>query len=169
MNKAITRPVSTRLSTKLPSLGIQLYNHFSSKRDLLTAYIQLSKNLWFTDLDKFLLPIKDPRKKLLALFDYRIDRQMLSNFGGCQFNKIGAELQKSDLDAFDLIKHQKERFKLYIKNLLEQINMLKQNSLDNEMRINALFLIMEGATVSASIYKDTHALENAKVNAQALI
>src|ERR1700709_2865132 len=69
-----------------------LYNHFPSKRDLLTAYIQNAEEMWFAELDKYLALIKNPRQKLLALFDYRLERQLRSAFGGCQFTKIGAEV-----------------------------------------------------------------------------
>jgi AcrR family transcriptional regulator len=146
-----------------------LYNHFPSKRDLLSAYIQHSEELWFAELDKFLAPIKNPKKKLLALFDYRIERQLRSNFGGCQFNKIGAEVPKDDLAAFELVRHQKDKIKFYIKDLLHQINLSEPQVLNKEMLADTLFLILEGATVSANIYKNMETMKSAKKIAEKLL
>jgi AcrR family transcriptional regulator len=146
-----------------------LYNHFPSKRDLLSAYIQQAEKLWFEELEAFVSHIKDPRKKLLAFFDYRIARQVKSKFGGCQFTKIGAELPKEDLAAFELIDHQKNRLKEYITALLKQINLRKDHMLNEELLTEAIFLLFEGATVNASISKSSDALKDAKKIAEALL
>ncbi len=145
-----------------------LYKHFPSKRDLLTAYIQNAENSWFAELDKMLEPLKDPKQKLLALFDFRVERQLRSDFGGCQFIKIGAEVPKDDLNAFKLVSQQKERIKIYIKEFLQQINLSQPQVLSKEMLADTLFLLMEGATVTASIYKDVQAIRDAKKIAEAL-
>ncbi len=146
-----------------------LYNHFPSKRDLLTAYIQQSEDLWFAELDKFLESINDPKLRLLALFDFRAEKQLRSNFGGCQFTKIIAEMPKDDLNAFELVRHQKERIKNYIKDLLQQIDLKQPQVLSTNMLIDALFLIMEGATSSASVYKHVEAIRTAKQIANELL
>ena len=139
-----------------------LYKHFESKRDLLTAYIQKAAESYFTELDKFLAPIKDPKQKLLAFFDYRLERQIRSNFGGCEFIKISAEVPKNDLKAFELIREQKDRLRIYIKKLIHQIDLSKTSALTKEMLADMLFLILEGSTVTASVYKDVEAIKNAK-------
>ena len=156
---------STGINQIIDEAGIargSLYNHFPSKRDLLTAYIEQAEELWFAELDTLLEPLKDPKQKLLALFDFRIERQLRSNFGGCQFVKIGAEVAKDDLSAFEMVRQQKERVKIYIKDLLAEINLSKPQVLSKEMLIDTLFLLMEGATVSASISKDVQAIRDAK-------
>ncbi|MEO6282923.1 MAG: TetR/AcrR family transcriptional regulator [Dyadobacter sp.] len=146
-----------------------LYNHFPSKRDLLTAYIQNSENLWFMGLDEFLKPIEDPKQKLLAMFDYRIDRQLRSKFGGCHFNKIGAEVSGDDLDAFVLVQHQKDRLKTYIMALLGLVTPVQPAAIGKEMLLDTLFLLMEGATVAASAYKDSQPLKDARKIAEILL
>jgi AcrR family transcriptional regulator len=146
-----------------------LYNHFPSKRDLLSAYIRRAENIWFDELDVFVAGIKDPKLKLLAFFDYRIARQTKSNYGGCQFTKIGAELPKEDLAAFALIDHQKNRLKEYIMSLLNKIKLSKDHLLNNEMLTETIFLLFEGATVHASIAKNSDALKEAKKITEALL
>ncbi|WP_179414619.1 TetR/AcrR family transcriptional regulator [Mucilaginibacter sp. E4BP6] len=144
-----------------------LYNHFPSKRDLLTAYVQQAEELWFAELEQFTGPLTDPKDRLLALFDYRIARQLGSGFGGCQFTKIGVEVAKDDLAAFELLRHQKERIKHYIKDLLTKIDV--SGIVSKELLANNFFLIMEGATVSAREYKDAAPLYEAKKIAEELL
>ena len=146
-----------------------LYNHFPSKRDLLTSYIQRAEDIWFEELEEFVGHIKNPRKRLLALFDHRISRQLKSNFGGCRFTKIGSELPKDDLPAFELIDHQKNRLKEYIHQLLTEINPVNNHFQNLEMLTETIFLLFEGATVTASINKTSDSLLTAKKIADALL
>jgi len=146
-----------------------LYNHFPSKRDLLSSYIQQAENLWFEELETFIGHIKNPKKKLLAFFDFRIARQLKSNFGGCRFIKIGAELPKDDLASFELIGHQKSRLKEYIATLLKQINLNKNSPLNEEMLTETIFLLLEGAAVNASISKTPDSIKAAKKITEALL
>jgi AcrR family transcriptional regulator len=146
-----------------------LYHHFPSKTDLLKAYIQESDDQWFVNLEAFLKPIADPREKLLGIFDFRMNRQQVSNFGGCQFVKVGAEISKEENELFEMVSHQKKRLQLYIKALLLQIEPNQEHKLSTDMLTETLFLLMEGATVVASLYKDASALKNAKEIAEKLV
>src|SRR3978361_997138 len=65
-----------------------LYNHFKSKDELLMSYLEEVEKTWFENLESYLDIIKNPRKKILALFDHRLNLQQLSNFSGCRFIKI---------------------------------------------------------------------------------
>ncbi|CAM4094418.1 transcriptional regulator, TetR family [Pedobacter westerhofensis] len=146
-----------------------LYNHFPSKRDLLTSYIQRAEDIWFEELEAFVGHIKNPKKKLLALFDHRISRQLKFNFGGCRFIKVGAELPNDDLAAFELIDHQKSRLKEYIHQLLLEINPKNELLQNLEMLNETIFLLIEGATVTAGITKNPEALQSAKKIAETLL
>src|SRR6185437_5228472 len=57
-----------------------LYNHFPSKTDLLLAYLDRTHAEWFGELERYLAPVPTAREKLLALFDFRIDRQRRLNY-----------------------------------------------------------------------------------------
>ena len=146
-----------------------LYHHFPSKTDLLKAYIQEADDQWFIGLEAFLEPIHDPREKLLGIFDYRMGRQQASNFGGCQFVKVSAEIPREEMELFEMVSHQKQRIQVYIKGLLLQLEPNQEHQLSTDMLADTLFLLMEGATVTASIYKDPQALKNAKGIAEKLI
>ncbi|HEY4286483.1 MAG TPA: TetR/AcrR family transcriptional regulator [Puia sp.] len=129
-----------------------LYNHFPSKRDLLLAYIEHAESAWFERLEKFLKKYKDPKSKLLGIFDFRADEQYSTGFRGCHFSKIMAEVPKDDLEIFEHVSKEKDRMKTFIKVLLGQIE-LKNPSLDIDMICEAMFLLFEGCTVAASLYK----------------
>jgi AcrR family transcriptional regulator len=146
-----------------------LYNHFPSKRDLLSAYIEQAENLWFAALEEYLSPIKDPRSKLLSIFDFREQEQFKTTFRGCQFAKVVAELSKDDLKIFEQVSREKDKLKQYIKNLLVQIDVKKTSALSTEMICEAIFLLLEGATVAASLYKDATPIKHAKAIAAALL
>src|ERR1700744_1722808 len=60
-----------------------LYNHYPSKPDLLLAYLDNPHIFWFPELDPFLNPIEGAREKFLAIFDFRIQRQIKLKFKGC--------------------------------------------------------------------------------------
>ena len=145
-----------------------LYNHFPSKRDLLLAYIEHAESAWFERLEKFLKKYKNPKTKLLGIFDFRVDEQFNTGFRGCHFSKVMAEVPKDDLAVFEQVSKEKDRMKSFIKGLLVQIE-LKNPSLDIDMICEAMFLLFEGCTVAASLYKgDAPILHAKKVTASLL-
>lgn len=146
-----------------------LYNHFPSKKDLLSAYIEQAENLWFTALEEYLSAIKDPRSKLLAIFDFREQEQFNTDFRGCQFAKVVAELTKDDLKIYEQVSREKDKLKLHIKSLLVQIDLKSPAALDIDMIAEAIFLLLEGSTVAASLYKGEASIKNAKIIAASLL
>lgn len=146
-----------------------LYNHFPSKRDLLTAYIQDMEEFTFLEWDNLLESVKDPKQKLLKLFDISVLRQTRSDFGGCAFIKIASEIPCDDLLAFDLVNHQKQATKVYIEKIVSQINIDPPKFFNKEMLANTLFLLLEGAMVTATISKNNQALIDARKIAESLL
>ena len=163
---------STGINQIIEEAGIargSLYNHFPSKRDLLTAYIQTMEKNSAVEWDRALEPINDPRKKVIAVYDICIDRQMRSDFGGCPFIKVGAEIPCDDVSAFEMINKQKNADKSYFLKLIKELYPNDTGVIDNKMLATTLFLMMEGAMVTSTIAKDLQPLKNAKKIAQALL
>src|ERR1700744_2201193 len=73
-----------------------LYNHFPSKTDLLLAYLDRFQENWYRSFEIFVASIKDPKQKILALFDFRISNQQKNGFTGCPFIKINDEAGTTD-------------------------------------------------------------------------
>ncbi|MCF0056019.1 TetR/AcrR family transcriptional regulator [Dyadobacter sp. CY356] len=145
-----------------------LYNHFDSKTDLLLAYLKEAEDVWYKEMEEFTANFFDPKHKLLALFDFRMERQNKRGFGGCQFIKISAEVSRQDLVVFDAVSHQKSRLKFFIDSI---VGNLPQNNqvLSHTMLSDALFFLLEGATVSGSIYKNQESMLAAKAIAEKLL
>lgn len=145
-----------------------LYNHFSSKTELLYACVEQKDKDWFKELEVYLSKITDPKKRIIGIFDFRIERQIKENFGGCPFVKVSAEISAEERKTFGLINTHKEHLKVYIKELVMQIKP-SQELLDVDMLAETLFLLMEGATMMVNMSKQQKALSSAKKIAQQLL
>ena len=143
-----------------------LYNHFPSKTDLLLAYLDRSHAEWFADLNAFLAPIRMPHEKLLALFDFRIERQRRARYRGCQFGKITAETCE-DEQVFQRVKAHKERFRQYIRDLVGETRHLHR--MDDETLADAIFLLLEGGIAVGTMFRNSADAEKAKRIAQSLL
>ncbi len=137
-----------------------LYNHFPSKSDLLLAYLQRAHERSFAELETFLSPLKEPRKKILGLFDYRLKRQLISNFGGCQFIKASAEIGREEPKAMDEIKANKDRLRSYIAGLVKQTT--HKQVLSDEQLADTIFLLLEGGSTTDAIQHSPDATRKGK-------
>jgi AcrR family transcriptional regulator len=139
-----------------------LYAHFPSKSDLLLAYLKELDVRWFAGLEAFLEGITDPGERLLGIFDYRVDRQIKSNFGGCAWTKISAEVPKEDLPVFEKVADFKGRLKKYMQDLVKKMDRPSRKLLSDEQLAENIFLLLEGAQVMACVSKTPEALIHAR-------
>ena len=139
-----------------------LYNHFDSKTDLLLSYLDKLQDDWYRDVAVYLAPFKDPKKKLLALFDYRIQNQLNLNYGGCAFVKINAEAGCTDERILKRARENKDKLKNLINSILAEFEREASQILSTEELTQMVYLMMEGGVTSTSIYKDVNELRNAK-------
>jgi AcrR family transcriptional regulator len=144
-----------------------LYNHFPSKTDLLLAYLDNTHASWFEELDAFLKPIESPREKMLALFDFRIQRQRKLKYKGCHFNKIAAEAS-DDQEVLARVKAHKERLRNLILELVSR-QTVRRSILDNEKLADTLFLLLEGGIAIGAMYRSSEAAEKAREIAEAVL
>jgi AcrR family transcriptional regulator len=144
-----------------------LYNHFESKTDLLLVYLREAEEIWFTAMEDFVSPISDPKEKLLALFDFRMDRQILLNFGGCQFIKISSEVSREEHLVMEAVARQKDRYRMYIGDIAKELP--EQPLLTPDLLTETLFLLLEGASVSGQIYKNQESFQKARAIAGKLL
>lgn len=155
---------STGINQIIDEAGIargSLYNHFKSKTELLHAYLEESSNNWFVQLYAYIDKIDKPKDKILGLFDFRIKRQVRSGFGGCPFIKAGAEVPQDDKKAFQIIEKNKMKFRDYILEILKDISS-QNNLLTKEELADTIYLLIEGATITASFQKRNIMIGRAK-------
>lgn len=139
-----------------------LYNHFKSKNDLLLAYLDQSYSKWFEDLAIFTADMTTPFDRLMGIFDYRISRQIKTNYNGCAFVKISAEVSNNDIEVFERAKKFKHDIKAYVIDLVKQLNRPQDKLLNDEEFAENVFLLLEGGLVMAKIAKSLKPLEDAK-------
>jgi AcrR family transcriptional regulator len=136
-----------------------LYHHFPSKTELLLAYLDRTHELWFGELETYMQPIAGARDRLLALFDFRVSRQLRLKYKGCHFNKIVAETCE-DQQVYDRVRAHKERFRKYILQLVAETD--RRNFPDDEMLADTLFLLLEGGIALGAMYRSPDYTEKAK-------
>lgn len=129
-----------------------LYQHFASKEDLLLEYLRRSSEAWFRDLETFSRGAKTPREKILKIFDFRRKKALDSQYAGCNFVKISAEVPRDHARVFKVVAAHKEALRQYMRTLVREMEGRKTKA--GERKADTLFLLMEGASVSATFYQD---------------
>lgn len=144
-----------------------LYNHFKSKTDLLHTYLENQHENWFLELEKFIKKEKTPKAKVLSIFEYRLQRQIKNEFGGCPFIKLSDEIEYDDI-IFNLINKNKMQLRDLILTLLNEIQ-IKNSILENEELADVIYLLMEGSTITSHFQQSKEMMEKAKLIAEKLL
>ena len=145
-----------------------LYNHFSSKNDLLQAYLIKEELSWFEGYENSTSNISEPREKLLALIDYRKKLQQTSKFAGCHFIKIVSEIGEGNPSVSGFVRQHKEKQKDLIKTLVTEYGAQGKLS-DIDFVTENIFLLIEGAVVTSTINKQNDSFDQVKKIVQGLL
>jgi AcrR family transcriptional regulator len=138
-----------------------LYNHFSSKNDLLQAYLIKEELEWFKGFEEFSAKVSEPREKIFSLIDYRKILQKSSKFAGCHFIKIISEIGESSPTIADFVKQHKLKQKELIRKLVNAYAEKKKN-IDADLITESIFLLIEGAVITSTINKSTNSFDQIK-------
>jgi len=144
-----------------------LYKHFGSKADLMVAYVKRTHDRWYERFKAHLDKVPDPKQKLLAIFDFHLERQRVREFGGCPFVKANTEAGDTDPRIAAEIRNAKERARKLIGQLVARSGHKKILS-DKDLAAT-IFLLNEGAVVNGSVFKRDKDLKTAKAIIQKLI
>jgi AcrR family transcriptional regulator len=139
-----------------------LYNHFRSKNDLLLVYLDRLYTNWFAGLDAFSKNFNSPLDKVIALFDYRINRQITTQYKGCAWNKIVNEVSPQESEVFERVSKFKEDLKTRITNLVGQLNRPNDKLLNDKELVEVIFSELESGVFMAHVTKSHNSLENGK-------
>jgi AcrR family transcriptional regulator len=99
---------------------MSLYNNFSSKADLVNAYIQRRIEEWQDLYRKRLLQATTPRERVLAVFDSYVDHAALAygwGFRGCGLLNAAAELAVGDPGRASVAFQKEEAERLFREHL----------------------------------------------------
>lgn len=138
-----------------------LYNHFSSKNELLKVYLMKEELEWFSGFEEESLKLTLSKDRIFALVDYRKKLQTSSKFAGCHFIKINAEVGDSNPIISDFVMKHKEKQKIMITELVTQYNKEGGSINVNEVTEN-IFLLLEGAVVISTINQNATAFDVVK-------
>lgn len=142
-----------------------LYNNFNSKDDLIVAALQSRDTVWTEWFEKTVRNgAAEPAERLTGLFDALGKWFKQRAFHGCLFQKASAEFpdQKSPIRT-PILEH-KMRVFAFVRGLCEEAG-----TDDPLVLAGELYLLMEGAIVSAQVTGDEMAALRARQAAEGII
>lgn len=145
-----------------------LYQHFSSKENLLNEYLQDSRQTWREDLMLYTGEMQAGLEKLEGLFNYRLQLMQKRNFKGCTFCRVSYELPNLAETSADIIRTHKNGIKVFIADQLKAIRSAYKKE-DLEEMTEILFNISEGAVLQSTMYRSSKPLEMAKLSVLKMI
>ncbi|TDX01199.1 TetR/AcrR family transcriptional regulator [Dinghuibacter silviterrae] len=137
-----------------------LYYHFPSKEDLGVAYLIKRGEKWFGGLEEFLKEAKDPRERLIGVFEYRAVYLEQNDFTGCSYTRILSELPQRGTKLNNQAVANKERQRKYFMDLVGQLDCIPEEKKQDVA--NTVFLLFDGGTLQCQVYRETRPMEHAR-------
>ncbi|WP_328980063.1 TetR/AcrR family transcriptional regulator [Streptomyces canus] len=163
---------ATGIDTITAEAGVakmSLYNNFSSKADLVRAYLDARHQEWLGLYRARLEHADGPREGVLAVFDAYADHAAFAyehGFRGCGLLNAAAELPAGD-EGRAVVRAHKEEVERLIAGHLEQL----LSGRPDEARVAAehLSFLLEGAMARAGLEGDGERVQHARSMAAALL
>lgn len=140
----------------------KLYALFPSKQAIVFAVLDRRHRIWTAGLQKRIDATADPRRKLLAVYDYLADWFAEDSFRGCAFINAFGELGSQSPDIAERTREHKESFQRVLAGLVADAG-------GNPALAPQLALLAEGAQTTAAISGSPEAAQQARQAAEILI
>ncbi|MBP8531791.1 TetR/AcrR family transcriptional regulator [Streptomyces sp. MK37H] len=163
---------ATGIDTITAEAGVakmSLYNNFSSKADLVRAYLDARHEEWLAMYRSRLERAESPRDGVLAVFDAYADHAAFAyerGFRGCGLLNAAAELPAGD-EGRTVVRRHKEEVERLITGHLEEL--LPERPEDAATMAEHLAFLLEGAMARAGLEGDDSRLRHARAMAAALL
>ncbi|GAA2314332.1 TetR/AcrR family transcriptional regulator [Streptomyces violaceusniger] len=163
---------ATGIDTITAEAGVakmSLYNNFSSKADLVRAYLDARHEEWLALYRARLERAESPRDGVLAVFDAYADHAAFAyerGFRGCGLLNAAAELPAGD-EGRTVVRRHKEEVERLIAGHLEEL--LPERPDDARTMAEHLAFLLEGAMARAGLEGDDSRLRHARAMAAALL
>lgn len=131
-----------------------LYAHFSSKDDLVAAYLEDSDRRWREFLEEKLSGCEDPRGGLLAVCDAYREYFAAREMRGCAFVNCAAEFPDPDHPARRVSRYHKAGIRERLRELAAEAGVEEPAKLAER-----LFVVLEGAYVTGALEGDEGVLD----------
>jgi AcrR family transcriptional regulator len=158
---------ATGVDTIVEHAGVSkrtLYNNFGGKDELVAAYLRDRDERWRTSLEETTNRYEDPKERLLATFEAYGEWLVGDDYRGCAFINAATEIADPDHPARAVALSHKKRVQEHLASLAVQAGLHEPETLAEE-----LLLLLEGATVTASMRKSPEPLDTARATAQSLV
>jgi AcrR family transcriptional regulator len=140
----------------------RLYGLFPSKQRLLIAVLERRDVRWRQRLAASVERVEDPIERVLALFDWLGAWFAEPGFRGCAWINAYGELGASNDAVADQARRHKTAFRSYIAQLVAEAGLPTSVA-------DAVFLLAEGAIVTAGITRSPESAAQGRAAARALI
>lgn len=139
----------------------RLYQLFPAKEELVEAYLERRDLRWRGRLAEHVERHTDPRARIPAVFDWLEDRFGEADFRGCAWINSYGELGATSERVVAQVRAHKRAFRAYLAGLVADAGL-------PEALAGQLFLLAEGAMVTAGITGTTEPAAEAREAALAL-
>jgi AcrR family transcriptional regulator len=141
-----------------------LYANFTSKDQLVVAYLRERDRLWQQQIDRLTAGHESPRDRVLAVFDAYEDWLARGGFRGCAFLNATAEFPDPDHPAREVVRHHKAALRGYLR---AQVRRLRPDRSD--VLADQLMILLEGATATSAVEQDRQPIRTARHLAETLL
>lgn len=140
----------------------RMYQLFPAKELLVEAYLERRDARWRGRLAEFVERREDPRERILAVFDWLEEWFGEPDFRGCAWINAYGELGATSERVADRVRAHKRAFREYLGALVESAGLPGALT-------GPLFLLAEGAMVTAGITGGTAPAAEAREAARSLL
>jgi AcrR family transcriptional regulator len=142
-----------------------LYAHFSSKDDLVAAYLENKGGAWRTEVQTHLdNPRLSAKGKILKIFDMIVTMVETPGFRGCPFNNASAEIA----DPQHPIRQAASKQRAWVHDIITRL--VKETGVSSPDRIaGSLIVLHDGAAATALIDGNPAAARHARWAAEQML
>ncbi|AHH20689.1 putative transcriptional regulator, TetR family [Nocardia nova SH22a] len=138
----------------------QIYALFPTKEDLVVAMLRRRDRRWLGDLTARVEQVEDPTARILAVFDWLGDFFATPGFRGCAWINIHGELGSESDAVRSEVRAHKNAFRAAITTWADAAR---------TDHAEAIYLLAEGAMVTAGITGDPEVADRARATAEHLL
>jgi AcrR family transcriptional regulator len=140
----------------------RIYQLHPGKQDIVVAFLRRRDLRWRGRLEEHVAQVKDPRKKVSAVFDWLQDWFNEPDFRGCAWINAFGELGGTTPAVAEEVRRHKDAFRAFVTDLVLAAGGSKSTA-------RAIFLLAEGAIVTAAIDESAKPAKDARKTAQLLL
>ncbi|WBO69124.1 TetR/AcrR family transcriptional regulator [Streptomyces camelliae] len=140
----------------------RLYQLFPTKEQFVTEYLARRDERWRRRLAEHVARQRDPRERIPAVFDWLEEWFAEDGFRGCAWINAYGELGATSAPVTEQVRAHKEAFRSYLASLVDAAALPAALT-------GPLFLLAEGAMVTAGITGGTRPAAEARAAARALV